>query len=39
MKWVLTDGQKYVPEMGYLLLGAERISGGLRAVEGAEKRK
>jgi phosphate transport system substrate-binding protein len=39
MKWVLADGQKYVPEMGYLPLGPERISGGLRAVEGADKEK
>jgi phosphate transport system substrate-binding protein len=39
MQWVLTDGQKYVPEMGYLPPGPERIAQGLRAVGGADKGK
>jgi phosphate transport system substrate-binding protein len=37
MKWVLTDGQEYVPEMGYLSPGPERIAQGLQAVGGASK--
>jgi hypothetical protein len=39
MKWVLTGGQRYVPEMGYLPPGPERIAQGLRAVGGADKGK
>jgi phosphate transport system substrate-binding protein len=39
MKWVLTDGQRYVPEMGYLPPGPERIAQGLRAIGGAGKGK
>ncbi len=34
MKWVLTDGQKYVTEMGYLPLGPERTARSLALVGG-----
>jgi len=33
MKWVLTEGQKYVGEAGYVSLPGEKISSGLKAIE------
>ena len=33
-KWVLTDGQKYVPEAGYINLTQEKIQEGLKKLEG-----
>jgi phosphate transport system substrate-binding protein len=33
MKWVLTEGQKYVGETGYVSLSGEKISSGLKALE------
>lgn len=30
LKWILTDGQKYVPETGYINLPAEKIEKGLK---------
>jgi phosphate transport system substrate-binding protein len=33
IKWVLTDGQKYVEEAGYVSLSGEKISSGLKALE------
>jgi phosphate transport system substrate-binding protein len=39
MRWVLSDGQKLVPEMGYLPLRPERIAAGLGAIEGQNKGK
>jgi phosphate transport system substrate-binding protein len=39
LTWVLTEGQKYVAEMGYIAVRPDRIASGLAAVrEGAEKR-
>ncbi|HSA96052.1 MAG TPA: substrate-binding domain-containing protein, partial [Acidobacteriota bacterium] len=37
--WVLTDGQKYVPEMGYLPVGPDRVAAGRAAVSGAVSEK
>ncbi|NJD54287.1 MAG: phosphate ABC transporter substrate-binding protein [Candidatus Methanoperedens sp.] len=33
IKWTLTDGQKYIPETGYVKLSAEKIEAGLKKVE------
>jgi phosphate transport system substrate-binding protein len=33
IKWVLTDGQKYVHEAGYIALPKEKISGELKKLE------
>jgi phosphate transport system substrate-binding protein len=33
LKWVLTDGQKYVPEAGYITLSKERIQSELKKLE------
>jgi phosphate transport system substrate-binding protein len=30
--WVLTDGQQFVAEMGYIAIGADRLAAGLAAV-------
>ena len=39
LEWVLTEGQKYVAEMGYIAVGPDRIASGLAVVRGgAEKR-
>ncbi|HOW85896.1 MAG TPA: substrate-binding domain-containing protein [Candidatus Aminicenantes bacterium] len=38
LAWVLTEGQAYVPEMGYIGVGPDKIAAGLAAVRGAEKR-
>jgi phosphate transport system substrate-binding protein len=34
VKWVLTDGQKYVPEAGYINLTEEKIQQELKKLEG-----
>lgn len=34
IKWVLTDGQKYVPEAGYINITGGKIQEGLRKLEG-----
>ena len=39
LEWVLTDGQKFVAEMGYLGLAPERIASGLAVVRGAVDKK
>ncbi|MEN6312445.1 MAG: substrate-binding domain-containing protein [Acidobacteriota bacterium] len=39
IRWVLTEGQKYAPEQGYLPLGPERIARGLAALGGTDKGK
>lgn len=33
IKWVLTDGQKYVPESGYINLSEEKLQEGLKKLE------
>jgi phosphate transport system substrate-binding protein len=33
LRWVLTDGQRYIPETGYIALGAEKIADGLKKIE------
>ena len=39
LEWVLTEGQKYVAEMGYIAVASDRIASGLAVVRGgAEKR-
>jgi phosphate transport system substrate-binding protein len=37
--WVLTEGQKYVPEMGYIAVGRDRIASGLTALRAAPEKK
>ncbi|MDI6808690.1 MAG: substrate-binding domain-containing protein [Candidatus Eisenbacteria bacterium] len=32
IRWVLTDGQKYVPETGYIALNKEKLAQGLRKI-------
>jgi len=39
LAWVLTEGQKYVGEMGYIGVGPDRIASGLKAVRGAEGKR
>jgi len=39
LEWVLTDGQKFVTEMGYIGLAPERIASGLAVVRGAAEKK
>ena len=39
LEWVLTDGQKFVAEMGYIRLAPERIASGLAVVRGAAEKK
>jgi len=34
IKWVLTDGQKYIPEAGYINLPEEKLKEELRKLEG-----
>ncbi len=36
LKWILTDGQKYVPESGYISLTEEKITEELKKLEGNE---
>jgi phosphate transport system substrate-binding protein len=39
LAWVLTEGQRYVAEMGYIAVAPDRIAAGLAALRGtAEKR-
>jgi len=33
IKWTLTDGQKYIPESGYVALSGEKIDAGLKKVD------
>ncbi len=33
LRWVLSDGQKYVPESGYVALPPERLGEGMRKIE------
>jgi phosphate transport system substrate-binding protein len=39
LKWVLTEGQKYVPETGYIPLGAEKLADGLSAIGAGPEKK
>ena len=39
LAWVLTEGQKFVPEMGYIPVSRDRIASGLTAVRGAAEKK
>ena len=39
LAWVLTEGQKYVGEMGYIAVGPDRIAAGLAAVRGTAEKK
>lgn len=33
IRWTLTDGQKYIPESGYVVLPQDKINDGLKKVE------
>ena len=35
LKWVLTEGQKYVPETGYIVLSKEKLAAGLEKIGAA----
>jgi phosphate transport system substrate-binding protein len=37
VRWVLTDGQKYVSECGYISLGDDKLQEGLRKLEGEQR--
>ena len=39
LKWVLTEGQKYVPETGYIPLGPEKLADGLAAIGVGREKK
>jgi len=39
IEWVLTEGQAFVAEMGYIALGPEAIASGLAAARGGAVRK
>ena len=39
LTWVLTEGQQYVGEMGYIAVSPDRLASGLAAVRGAAERK
>jgi phosphate transport system substrate-binding protein len=39
LNWVLTEGQKYVAEMGYIAVGPDKIAAGLAAVKGAPAKR
>jgi len=39
LTWVLTEGQKYVAEMGYIAVSPDRVAAGLAAVRGTAERK
>jgi phosphate transport system substrate-binding protein len=39
LEWVLVEGQRYVAEMGYIAVGADRIGSGLSIVRGAAEKK
>jgi phosphate transport system substrate-binding protein len=33
IRWVLQDGQKFVPETGYIPLSAEKLAAGLEKLK------
>ncbi len=33
LRWVLTDGQKYVPDTGYINLSPEKLAAGLKKID------
>lgn len=33
LRWVLTEGQRYIPETGYIALGAEKLANGLKRLD------
>ena len=39
LAWVLTEGQKYVAEMGYIAVGPDKIASGLAVLRGAGAKK
>lgn len=39
LAWVLTEGQKFVAEMGYIAVSPDRIASGLAVVRGAVEKK
>jgi phosphate transport system substrate-binding protein len=39
LAWVLTEGQKYVVEMGYIAVGPDQLASGLAAIRGAAEKK
>ncbi len=39
LTWVLTEGQKYVAEMGYIAVGPDQIASGLAVLRGAAEKK
>jgi phosphate transport system substrate-binding protein len=39
LAWVLTEGQKYVGEMGYIAVGPDRIAAGLASLRGTAEKK
>lgn len=39
LAWVLTEGQKYVAEMGYIAVGPDKIATGLAAIKGAQPKR
>jgi phosphate transport system substrate-binding protein len=39
LAWVLTEGQRYVSEMGYIAVGPDKIAAGLGLVRGAEEKR
>ena len=32
LAWVLTEGQRYVPETGYIALSADKLADGLKKI-------
>ena len=39
LTWVLTEGQQYVAEMGYIAVSPDRVAAGLAAVRGSAEKK
>jgi len=39
LSWVLTEGQKYVAEMGYIAVSPEKIAAGLVTIKGAPAKR
>jgi len=39
LTWVLTEGQRYVAEMGYIAVSPDRVAAGLAAVRGSAEKK
>jgi len=39
LAWVLTEGQRFVPEMGYIAVSPDRLAAGLAAVRGGGPKK